>query len=204
MKRMYIPFEQEYNVYSNEKPSTGLGLAICKNLIEQFDGIIEVESTLGEGTTFTVTMHHKIAEAPVSEKVVEEHHKVSLQGKHILLVEDNPLNTEIAMKLLIKQGMKVTSAENGQIALNTFGKSDIGYFDAILMDMQMPVMDGIEATKAIRGLDREDATRIPIIAMTANAYDTDREVTKAAGMNAHLAKPVNYKELYNTLEALCK
>lgn len=122
-----------------------------------------------------------------------------LQGKHVLLAEDHPLNAEIAQRLLEKKGMHVEHAENGKIAVDMFQTYQSGYFDVVLMDIRMPEMDGIEAAKAIRSLDRDDVKRIPIIAMTANAYAEDMEATKAAGMNAHLAKPINPDTMYDTI-----
>ena len=124
----------------------------------------------------------------------------NLRGKRVLLVEDNELNMEIAEKMLETQGIEVCRAENGQIALDLFMQSEVGYYNAILMDKRMPVMNGEEATKAIRALDREDALTTPIIAMTADVYDTDRELSIQSGMSAHLSKPVDPKALFQTLE----
>ena len=120
----------------------------------------------------------------------------------MLLCEDNRINVEIAEALLAKKGISVITAENGSIGADIFAKSEIGEFDAILMDMRMPVMDGLEATKTIRAQNREDAKRVPIIAMTANAFDDDRKATADAGMNAHLSKPVEPHELYDILKML--
>ena len=125
---------------------------------------------------------------------------MNFAGKRVLLVEDHPLNTMVATRLLEKRGMKVVHAENGKEAVECFVQSGQGYFDAILMDIRMPVMDGVEATKKIRALDRMDAKFIPVIAMTANAYEGDRQLTKSAGMVAHLAKPIDPQLLYETLD----
>ncbi|HKM21088.1 MAG TPA: ATP-binding protein [Lachnospiraceae bacterium] len=200
MSRIFKPFEQETNQYSSEKPGTGLGLAICKNLINQLGGEITVESKLSKGTSFTVHMSHRIAEAPVEKSRNMAQEQFNLRGKRILLVEDNELNMEIAEKMLETQGIEVCRAENGQIALDLFMQSEVGYYNAILMDKRMPVMNGEEATKAIRALDREDALTTPIIAMTADVYDTDRELSIQSGMSAHLSKPVDPKALFQTLE----
>jgi len=164
-------------------------------------GDIIVESEEGVGTTFTVEVWLDMA---VEQKENGEDELVMdvvdiFRGKRILLVEDHPLNTVVAKRLLEKQRMEVVHAENGQEAIDYFVESEIGEFDAILMDVRMPVMDGIMATEKIRALEREDAQKIPIIAMTANAFDEDKQHTCEAGMNAHLAKPIEPRMLYDTL-----
>ncbi|MCI2047141.1 MAG: PAS domain-containing protein [Faecalibacterium sp.] len=201
-KRMFEPFEQESNEITPQSQGTGLGLSIVKNLLELMHGTISVKSEKGKGTEFTVhldmpildTTEGGLPKAPAGDTTV-------LKDKHILLVEDHPLNTEIAKKLLQKKGMVVTCACNGQAALEAFAQSRQGTFDAILMDVRMPVMDGLEATRAIRALARADAQNVPIVAMTANAFEEDVQATKKAGMNEHLSKPIEPDLLYQTLAA---
>ena len=200
MKRIFRPFEQEKNEFSNEKAGTGLGLAICKNLVVQMGGTIRVESKLSEGSTFTVSLSHKIAQSPELEKTETVYIYEKLKGKNILLVEDNELNTEIAKRILEKREMEVTCAENGKIAIELFCASENGYYDAILMDIRMPVLDGLSATRQIRLLEREDAKHVPIIAMTADAYESERKQGFEAGMSDYLSKPIDTKLLLETLE----
>ena len=160
-----------------------------------------MESKEGVGTIFTVTV---VLDIDQSATVIEEQEESTVEqdftGRHILLVEDHPLNTIVAKSLLTKRGFEVTHAENGEEAVRFFEESKEDTFDAILMDIRMPVMDGIEATMRIREMERREAKRIPIIAMTANAYEEDRRRTANAGMNAHLAKPINPKQLFKTLD----
>ena len=145
---------------------------------------------------FKTALQKKRVEEPV------EKHRADLSGKHILLAEDIVINAEIMKQILSMREMAIDHAENGQLAVELFEKSGEGYYDAVLMDVRMPVMDGLAATAAIRALDREDAKTVPIIAMTANAFDEDVQHSLQAGMNAHLAKPVEPEHLYETLEAL--
>lgn len=204
-QKMFEPFQQENNQVTANLQGTGLGLSIAKNLVNLLGGTMHIESELGVGTTVTVHLSFQIAQ---EEKTVQpepgevQGEETTLEGKHILLVEDHPLNAEIARKLLEKEGVQVTIAENGKIGLETFELSKPDSYDAILMDIRMPVMDGLAAARAIRALAREDAHRIPIIAMTANAYEEDKREAAAAGMNAHLAKPVAPKVMYDTLREL--
>lgn len=165
-------------------------------------GSISVFSKKNEGTTVTVHMHFEITSDERKKEVnvqSMEAEDTILNGKKILLAEDHPLNAEIARKLLEKKGMFVTCASDGALAVNIFEHSLPNYFSAILMDVRMPKLNGLEATETIRKLEREDAKSIPIIAMTANAYESDRQACKDAGMNMHLAKPVNPKLLYSVL-----
>lgn len=202
---MFKPFEQEDNAMTSQYAGSGLGLAITKKLVSLMDGKIEVESKPGKGTTFTVYLDIKglsdeKAENIIGEKIVHTQDAESvLRGKHILICEDQPLNAEITRRLVEKAGCTTEVAENGEIGLQLFEKSPGGTFDAVLMDIKMPVMDGLDATKNIRALERYDAKCVPIIAMTANAYDEDIKNSLKAGMNAHLAKPVKPDELYITL-----
>lgn len=168
-------------------------------------GRIEVESELGVGTTFVIYLDFERIEKEDAVKIYKYRERKSkgsyeiLKDKQILLVEDHPLNAEIAVKLLERVGCKVTWAENGKKGIEKFLECEKNYFNVILMDIRMPEMDGIEAAKAIRKLDREDATDIPIIAMTANAYDEDVKLSLDAGMNGHLSKPIEPHLLYQVL-----
>lgn len=201
-KRMFTEFARDEKSVSHVQ-GTGLGLPIARSLVELMGGSISVDSELGKGTVITVHLIFEIAHGQgnyMSTRVVSDDTDYEiLKKKRVLLVEDHPLNTEIAKKLLEKKDMIVYCAENGQDAINKFLVSNEGFFDVILMDIRMPVMDGLTAARNIRKMDRRDADSIPIIAMTANAYDADRQESKKAGMNAHLAKPVNAKEMYQTI-----
>lgn len=201
-KKMFDPFAQENSQYTSAFQGTGLGLLIVKNMIETLNGTVAVESEEGKGTTFTIQLDLPVTyqETTVSPMIENSAIDISiLNGKHILIVEDNALNIEIANYLLIKEDMIVTCAENGLLAYEIFKNSEVNYFDAILMDIQMPIMNGFDATCLIRRLDRDDAKTIPIIAMTANAFDDDVARTIECGMNKHLSKPIDPTLLYETL-----
>ena len=198
-EQLYQPFVQEGDNVRTVYQGTGLGMSIVYNLVKMMDGTIDVESTLGVGTSFTVHLTFALDPNPVSAQVPEEAPQKSIRGMRVLIVEDNALNLEIAQSMLEYEGVQVSSVTNGQLAVELVAASAPGTFDAILMDIMMPVMDGIEATKAIRNLPREDAKTIPIIAMTANAFAQDREKVFEAGMNEHLTKPVDPMALYRTL-----
>ena len=200
LKHLYDPFSQEHSQLSDNVKGTGLGLPIVKSLVDAMGGTISVKSKLNEGTEFTIEMRAPLAE-PVAEVPVEKKPGRELNGTKILLVEDNEINTYVAKLILEEVGCVVTTAENGKEALALFEASTKGDYDAILMDVRMPVMDGIEATKEIRALSRPDAATIPIIAMTADAFAEEQKRTLRAGMNAHLSKPIDPPLLYETLEA---
>ena len=203
-KCVFEPFAQEHTGSRTKFAGTGLGMPIAKNLVEKMGGAITFESEEGTGTTFVIRVPFKIdMNADKCEKQKDVSEK-SIKGLHILLAEDNELNMEIAEFMLQNEGAEVTKAWNGQEAVELFRKSKPGEFDVILMDIMMPVMNGYEATKKIRSLDREDAKMIPIIAMTANAFTEDRLRAKEAGMDEHIAKPVDGKLLINIIYKLMK
>lgn len=195
---MFSPFAQEERTLVQNSSGTGLGLAIVKRLIDLMGGTIRVESAIGKGTTFYV---HLVAETAVLPEGDNAQTVLTgnLVGKRILLCEDHPLNAKIIDRMLELRSIAVEIAENGKIGVDKFSASKENYYDAILMDMRMPIMDGLEATRAIRALPRADAKIVPIIALTANAYDTDVANCLAAGMNDHLAKPVDTDKLCETL-----
>ena len=201
-KHIFEPFAQEHAGSRTKFAGTGLGMPISKKLIEKMGGTITFESAEGIGTTFVIRVPFKIdldADKREEQKDVSEN---SIKGLHILLAEDNELNMEIAEFVLQNEGADVTKAWNGQEAVELFRNSKPGEFNVILMDIMMPVMNGYEATKMIRSLDREDAKEIPIIAMTANAFTEDRIRAKEAGMNEHVAKPVDVELLVKVIHKL--
>ena len=198
-KHIFEPFAQENTGSRTKFAGTGLGMAISKKLVEKMGGTIIFESEKGVGTTFVIRVPFRIDTDKVGRIETEEKQKASIRGLHILLVEDNELNMEIAEFMLQNEGAYVTKAWNGQEAVEIFEKSKPDEFDVILMDIMMPVMNGYEATKMIRSLDREDAKKISIIAMTANAFTEDRIRAKEAGMDEHLSKPIVIDEAIKTI-----
>ena len=203
-KRIFEPFAQEHAGSRTKFAGTGLGMPITKKLVEKMGGTISFESKEGTGTTFVIRIPFQIDADMKDRNETEEKTETSIQGLHVLLTEDNELNMEIAEFVLQNEGAVVTKAWNGQKAVDIFRKSRPGEFDAILMDIMMPVMNGYEAAKMIRSLDREDAKVIPIIAMTANAFTEDRMRAKEAGMDEHIAKPVDGKLLVKAINELVK
>ncbi len=203
-KYIFEPFAQEHTGSRTKFAGTGLGMAISRKLVEKMGGTITFESERGAGTTFVIRVPFKIdLDADKREEQTDVSEK-SIKGLHILLAEDNELNMEIAEFVLQNEGVDVTKAWNGQEAVELFRNSESGEFDVILMDIMMPVMNGYEATKMIRSLDREDAKQIPIIAMTANAFTEDRIRAKEAGMDEHIAKPVDVELLLKVIHKLVK
>ncbi len=203
-KCVFEPFAQEHTGSRTKFAGTGLGMAISRKLVEKMDGTITFESEKGVGTTFVIRVPFKIdLDADKHEEQTDASEK-SIKGLNILLAEDNELNMEIAEFVLQNEGADVTKAWDGQEAVELFRNSESGEFDVILMDIMMPVMNGYEATKIIRSLDREDAKVIPIIAMTANAFTEDRIRAKEAGMDEHVAKPVDVELLLKVIHKLVK
>ena len=204
--RIFDAFTRAENSLTNKIQGTGLGMAITKNLVDLMGGTIDVESEPGQGSCFEVFMDLKIAEersaSPASQAETEEQDGNILKGMRFLCAEDNELNAEILTELLKIEGAECTICENGKRVLETFEQSVPGDYDMILMDVQMPVMNGYEATKAIRRSSHELAKTIPIIAMTANAFSEDIQHSLAAGMNAHISKPVDMKTLEKTIRSI--
>ena len=198
LKKIYDPFTREQNTTSSGVEGTGLGMSIVKNLVELLGGEINIESKLGEGTKVTVSLTLKQVRANVKEKEVKEPKYVSLQKKKVLVVEDNDLNREIISSILREEGLEVVEATDGADAIDLLEHNGVNSVDFILMDIQMPVMDGYEATAKIREMDGSKA--VPIIALSANAFEEDKRKSIKSGMNAHLSKPINIRELMKTLE----
>lgn len=199
-KNMFDPFSQEYGKDRSEFRGTELELSIVKRIVDQMGGEIRVESKKGVGTTFTWTLTFKTDKEYREEKVVANQQDFSLAGKKILAAEDNTLNAEILIFLLDDMGADTVLVENGKQVVEAFKESDWDEYDCILMDVMMPIMDGYTATRRIRGLSRPDAQSIPIIALTANAFAEDRKKAMEAGMNDHVAKPVDMKVLTAVLQ----
>ena len=207
LPHIYEEFSREHTSTENKVPGTGLGLPIIKSMIELMGGSIQVESRQGIGTKFTVDLSFDMAskeEVYGSRNAIKTSAIHTIKGKRILIAEDNELNAEIAKTVLEDAGALVTRVEDGQQAVELFKEKPAGTFDAILMDLMMPVMDGYTATKKIRSLEHSDAKTIPIIAMTANAFQEDAEKCIAVGMNAHLAKPLDIEKMMTTICHLVK
>ncbi|MEG0918819.1 MAG: ATP-binding protein [Anaerovoracaceae bacterium] len=201
-KKMFEPFAQEYNKITSSYAGTGLGLSIVKNIIELIGGSIACESEINKGTSMVVAFPLQLVEQGESNQTNKGNIQLNyerLKGKRILLCEDHPMNIKITKKILSKQDIIIDVAENGRIGIDKFQRSESGYYDLILMDIRMPVVDGITAAKEIRNSNHPQARDIPIIAMTANTLAEDIAKTKEAGMNLHLSKPIDPKELYDTL-----
>lgn len=195
---IFEPFMQESDAQTNDVPGTGLGLAIVKRIVEMMDGTVRAESEKNKGSTFTVMLPLEIRVQGTEQKK-ENSENDDLSGRKILLCEDNSMNAEIASIILKKKHAEVVCAENGRQGLELFSMSQKGEYTAVLMDIHMPLMDGYETTRAIRNLKRDDAQKIPIIAMTADAYSTDIQRCLENGMNAHVSKPVDPDRLYRVI-----
>ncbi len=200
LSKVFEPFSQEDASSTNRFGGSGLGLAVSKNMAELMDGSLEVQSEKGRGSTFVLTVSLPVLEVPGGAAVPPEAEEISLAGRRVLVVEDVPENAEIVQDLLELEDVESDHAENGQIALDCFSQAPPGTYDLILMDIRMPVMDGLEATRRIRALPREDAGRIPIVALTANAFQSDIDAALAVGMNELLAKPTDADCLYAALK----
>ncbi len=213
LPKIFNAFTQEKTSVENRYGSTGLGMAITKGLVDLMNGEISVESEKGVGTTFMVTVtlteadeNAEIRNTTKTEtemvSVPEEAAAAELSGRRILLAEDMPVNAEIVKEVLKMKGIETEHAENGSIAAEMFKSNPEGYYDAILMDMRMPVMDGLESTRQIRSASHPDAKSIPIIALTANAFEEDVQRSMQTGINAHLSKPINPEDIFTTLAEL--
>ncbi len=200
LPKVFLPFEQENDNNDIMRKGTGLGLSIVKSIVTLMNGTIRVESERGKGTAFIVEWHFDTVtpdEIP-DQDIATPHALATLAGRRILLCEDHPLNTQIATKVLQKEGIVVIHAANGQEAIDQFSKAPAHYFDAILMDIRMPVMDGLKATRCIRLMDRPDAQTVPIIAMTANAFMEDVQKSrriKKGNKNGAMAAPFFYAHI---------
>lgn len=201
---LYQPFTQEHDSVRTVYQGTGLGMSIVDELVRNMGGSIRAQSTQGVGTTFTVELPFALDPAPLPAAPQPDAAPPDIAGMQVLVAEDNALNREIAQCMLEEAGICVTLAENGQQAVELIAQSQPGRFDAVLMDIMMPVLDGIGAAKAIRALGRPDTAALPIIAMTANAFEEDRQKTRAAGMNEHLTKPIQPDQLRAVLARCCK
>ncbi len=210
MKHIFDPFSRAEDTRINSIEGTGLGLSIAKNIVSMMDGTIQVESEVNKGSKFTVTIFLKLPDKIYSKEKInrtengyntlyESNYNI-YNGKNILLVEDNERNAEVASELIGITGVNVELAENGRVAVERYMAHEPGYYELIFMDIQLPVMNGYEAAKCIRMLDREDAKNIPIIAMTANAFTEDVEAAYSAGMNEHIAKPLEFERLTEVLK----
>lgn len=199
LEHLFEPFAQENIDARSVYHGTGLGLAIVRSLVDKMNGTITVTSEKGVGSCFTVTLPFEIADVPQTSSEISADADLSIKGMNLLVAEDNDLNAEIAKTLLTDEGANVTIASDGEQAVALFSQSAVYSFDAILMDVMMPKLDGLEATKVIRNLNRPDAKDIPIIAMTANAFDEDSRACHEAGMNAHLPKPFQIEDVVKTL-----
>ena len=197
-EHIFEPFTQEHAENRSSYQGTGLGMSIVKNLVNKMKGTIQLHTVQGEGTTFTIILPVKIDTVCTQREEVEEE-EASIEGMKILLVEDNDLNLEVAQYILEDVGAKITVAKNGLEAVELFEQSKENTFDAVLMDVMMPVMDGLTATKKIRNLNRKDSKTVPIIAMTANVFNEDVLAAKKAGMDEHIAKPLDFDKLIHTL-----
>ena len=205
-KKVFEAYERDRTV--NKIQGTGLGTAITKSIVDLMNGTIDVKTELGKGTEFIINLSFEIVEGD-DEKISEENNsdaenQIDFTKMKLLLVEDNEVNREIASMILTEYGFKLETAENGQIAVDKIKSAKAGEFDAILMDIQMPVMNGYDATKAIRKIPDPQLSNIPIIAMTANAFVEDIQAAKDAGMNAHIAKPIDISQMIETLTEILK
>ncbi len=208
LSHIFEPFEREYTSTVSQKQGIGLGMSITKNIVDLMGGTIQVFSEPGKGTEFVLRFTFKLQEQgqaePEQQPSTGAASAYDFSGKRLLLVEDNELNMEIAQELLCEVGFLVETASNGQIAVEMIRDSEAGYYDVVLMDIQMPVMNGYQASREIRSLENKALAEIPIIALTANTFDEDKKEALAYGMNAHIAKPIDINMLYEILENILK
>ena len=197
---IFLPLTKEYSGSTNVYGGSGLGLAICKQLVDRLGGTLDFISNKGDGSEFWVVLDFEQDKAALQRQAEVPAQAVDFSGKYVLLAEDNHINCEIVKRLLTRRGLTVETAENGQIALNKYMMNAPRTYDLILMDVRMPYMDGLKAARMIRASGKSDAKTIPIMAMTANAYDEDIQQSMEAGMNAHLVKPVEPSELYRAVQ----
>ena len=197
---IFLPLTKEYSGSTNVYGGSGLGLAICKQLVDRLGGTLDFTSSKGNGSEFWVVLDFEQDKAALQKQAEVPAQAVDFSGKYVLLAEDNHINCEIVKRLLTRRGLTVETAENGQVALNKYMMNAPRTYDLILMDVRMPYMDGLKAARMIRASGKSDAKTIPIMAMTANAYDEDIQQSMEAGMNAHLVKPVEPSELYRAVQ----
>ena len=200
-ERVFRSFEQSSNPNPSKQQGTGLGLSISNRLIQMMGSSIQLESEPGKGSTFSFIISLRPGENMEDEKEDEE---ISFEGFHVLVVEDNELNAEIAQSLLEDRDFEVDCVYDGAQAVERIRTTEPGTYDVILMDIMMPVMDGLDATRAIRAMEREDCHTIPIVAMSANAFDDDLKKSVECGMNGHLSKPVEVDKLYRMLNEVIR
>ena len=204
LEQVFVAFERERTQTVSKVQGTGLGMTIAKTLVDLMDGSIEVESEQNKGTKVTVTVQLPItSESNVKTPKSKEESLSEFSGKRVLVVEDNPINREIASEILTRGGFEVDCADNGKSAVEIIDESEPGKYSAVLMDIQMPVMDGHEAAKAIRSMNGEKS-QIPIIALTANTFESDKAEALKSGMNAHVAKPIEPAELFAAIAEVIK
>ena len=197
---IFLPLTKEYSGSTNVYGGSGLGLAICKQLVDRLGGTLDFTSSKGNGSEFWVVLDFEQDKAALQRQAEVPAQAVDFSGKYVLLAEDNRINCEIVKRLLTRRGLTVETAENGQVALNKYMMNAPRTYDLILMDVRMPYMDGLKAARMIRASGKSDARTIPIMAMTANAYEEDIQKSMEAGMNAHLVKPVEPSELYRAVQ----
>ena len=197
---IFLPLTKEYRGSTNVYGGSGLGLAICKQLVDRLGGTLDFISNKGDGSEFWVVLDFEQDKAALQRQAEVPAQAVDFSGKYVLLAEDNRINCEIVKRLLTRRGLTVETAENGQVALNKYMMNAPRTYDLILMDVRMPYMDGLKAARMIRASGKSDARTIPIMAMTANAYEEDIQKSMEAGMNAHLVKPVEPSELYRAVQ----
>lgn len=205
LPHLFDSFSREKNTTAAKVSGSGLGMSIVKSLVDLMDGTVAVESQLGKGTKFIVTVPHKIADTEYyQKKMLSKEQTIDFSGKRILLAEDNELNAEIAIAILEEMGFAVDHAEDGIICVDKLEKAPSGTYDLILMDIQMPNMDGYKTTRVIRHLPDRQKAQIPIVAMTANAFAEDKKKALDMGMNGHISKPIDIEQIKETLAPILK